>query len=401
MYAVIFFSMFLALFWLFALYLSEPLLHSIVKKKFLPSVSIIIPAYNEEKYIGATLKSILALDYPKGKLEIIVVANACTDKTVEIVRKFKQVRLIETPLPGKARAQNLGLKYAKNEFVAVVDADMHTKPDALLRLMPHMEDKNVAQVIPAVKAAKPENLWQKLQYYEYVGAALYKQLCSGMSLLFVVPGAFDVYRKSIIQKLGGFDEHTLTEDIEIATRLQKYGYTVKSDLDVEVFVPVPDNLIKFHKQRLRWSRGLLEVIAKHKDMLFNSKYGLLGEFMLPVTIILPFLILPVYAIFFTIIAGKIQTLFLLLSNIGLPTISRNLASLKTYLLSLDALIWFSTVFFIMCGLYILSKANTHLKTSFKYPGSLVVFFMVYPIILSIYWILSIAAHFTKVKRIWR
>jgi cellulose synthase/poly-beta-1,6-N-acetylglucosamine synthase-like glycosyltransferase len=397
---VIFVGMLLTFFWLFALYLGEPLIKTRKNIKDSPAVSIIIPAYNEEETIEATLRQILALDYPRKKLEIIVVANACKDKTAQIVKKFNSVRLIETPIPGKAKAQNLGMRHAKNEIIVIADADITVAPDTLLKLVQNLENPDTALVIPAVKVNKPKNWLQKMQYYEYIGSCLLKQICSGMSVLFVVPGAFNVYRKSIIEKVGGFDENCLTEDIEIATRLKKFGYRVVSDVNAEIHVPTPFTIKGFHRQRMRWQRGLLEVLAKHFDMILNKKYGMLGRFLMPMTLITPILAMLGYSVGINFLFHRLKNTVYFFSQ-GLNFVTESMRPAGEYLLSIDPTITVPAAFFIASSIFILHKAKSHVRSPPWYPIGLIGFIFVYPIVLWFHWLAAVFAHFSKARKVWR
>ncbi|MCX6775052.1 MAG: glycosyltransferase [DPANN group archaeon] len=394
-----FISLFFSFFWLSTLYFEEPFMHKGNKKlKRFPMVSIIVPAYNEEDSIADTLKSLFTLDYPKDKLEIIVVANNCKDRTVEIVRQFKQVRLIETPTPGKAKAQNLGIKHAKGEIVVVADADLIVTKDSLLRLLPYFEDSQIAEVVPAVKVYKPQNFLQNVQRYEYITSAFIKQLLAGWGAMFLAPGAFNAYRKSIIQKVGGFDEHTLTEDLEMATRLLRIGYKVTSNIDAHVSVRAPMTLAAFHTQRLRWNRGFIEVVSKHREVLFNLKFGLFG-ILLPLSIMVPVLLTTVMAVGIAQLASFLYDFAFLLSFSDLKLMLANL--LPKGILYTNTLLLIPAVAVLITGIYIYTKANKHLKERWTNPLAAFTFIVLYPMWLTFYWLLAFVLHITKAKKTWR
>jgi len=394
-----FISLFFSFFWLSTLYFEEPFMHKGNKKlKRFPMVSIIVPAYNEEDSIADTLKSLFTLDYPKDKLEIIVVANNCKDKTAEIVRQFKQVRLIETSIPGKARAQNLGIKHAKGEIVVVADADLVVREDSLLRLLPYFEDPQIAEVVPAVKVYKPQNLLQNVQRYEYIVSAFIKQLLAGWGAMFLAPGAFNAYRKSIIQEIGGFDEHTLTEDLEMATRLLRQGYKVTSNIDAHVSVRAPMTLAAFHTQRIRWNRGFIEVVSKHREVLFNLKFGLFG-ILLPLSIMIPVLLTTVMAVGLVQLASYLYSFAFLLSFADLQLMLATL--LPKGLLYINTILVVPTIVVLVAGVYIYTKANKHLKERWTNPLAAFTFIVLYPMWLTFYWLLAFILHLTKAKKIWR
>jgi len=398
-YAVSFISLFFAFFWILTLLFEEPHLHTRQKKlKRFPKVSIIVPAYNEEDSIASTLQSLLKLDYPKYKLEIIVVANACKDKTAEIVRGFKSVRLIETPIPGKAKAQNLGLKHAKGEIVVIGDADMLVPSDALRKILPYFEDPSVGEVIPAVKVHKPGTLLEKVQRYEYILSSLIRQLMSGIGALFSVPGAFVSFRKATIQKLGGYDERTITEDLEIGTRLLRHNYKVISNFDVHIYVRVPWTLKAFHKQRIRWNRGFFEVFSKHRDIVFNPKYGIFA-FLFPLFIAIPIMLTVTFSTAVFEIASAVFTYAPVVSLDDVRLILE--AIIPKGPLYINTLVTVPTVIILLTGLYIYNKATKHLKERWTNPSSIFTFIFIYPMLLTLYWVMSFGAHIAKVKREWR
>ena len=397
-YVISFISLFFSFFWISMLYFEEPGMHKRPKLKRFPKVSIIVPAYNEEDSIADTLRSLLELDYPRNKLEIIVVANACKDKTAEIVRSFKRVKLIETPLPGKAKAQNLGMKHAKGEIIVIGDADMLVSPDALRKVLPYFEDPLVGEVISAVKVHKPKTLLEKVQRYEYIISSLIRQLMSGIGALFMVPGAFVAFRKSIVEKLGGFDERTLTEDLEMGTRLLRHNYKIISNLDVHIQVRAPRTLAAFHNQRMRWNRGFLEVFAKHRDVVFNPKYGFFG-FLFPFFIAVPVLLTATFSIAAATTASFFATYSPIISLTDARLFIENI--LPNGPLDINVLIAVPAIAILVAGIYMYNKANKHLKEKWTSPSSIFTFIFLYPMWLTFYWLLAFGAHIAKVKREWR
>jgi len=158
---LLFFSTYYIIFHIFYWFVGKKLVNrEKVKKRNLPSVSIIIPAYNEEKIIGKTIRKLKKINYPKDKMEIIVVDDGSTDKTYEIAKKFesKQVRVLRKSKGGKASALNFGIKKAKNNFIVVMDADSYLEKDALINCMSYFE-KNVAAVTSTVVVARKKNIF--------------------------------------------------------------------------------------------------------------------------------------------------------------------------------------------------------------------------------------------------
>ncbi len=263
------------------------------KPKGTPTVSVIIPAYNEEKSIGKTIESILALDYPKKKLEVIVVNDGSKDRTSEIAKRYP-VKLIEKKNSGKANSINVALGQARGELVAIMDADSYVSKGALLKMVGYFEDPEVAAVTAAMKVWEPKTLVQKMQKGEYLINAFFKKLQSFIDGISVTPGPFSIYKRAVLLELGGFDEHTITEDQEIALRIQSRNLRIENSINAEVFTDVPSNLRSLFKQRRRWYLGYLQNIWKHKS-LFSPKYGDFGMFVMPLAAVL--LILSVLSLF--------------------------------------------------------------------------------------------------------
>jgi cellulose synthase/poly-beta-1,6-N-acetylglucosamine synthase-like glycosyltransferase len=248
-----------------------------------PLVSVLIPAYNEEKTIIKTLKSVYNLDYPREKLEVIVIDDGSKDNTNEIVKKYiknkPNFKLISHKNKGKAASMNKAIKFAKGEFFACLDADSFVDPHTLKKMLTlyyKENDENIAIITPAMKVYKPKNILQKIQWLEYIIIILIARITSHLDSLYVAPGPFSVYRTKIIRKLGGFDEKSITEDQEIAYRVQKENYRIKHCFDGYVYTVAPKKIKPFYRQRRRWYLGSLLCVHKYKEMIANRKYGDFG-----------------------------------------------------------------------------------------------------------------------------
>lgn len=250
-----------------------------------PFVSILIPAYNEEKHITSTVNSVLELNYPKDRYEIIVINDGSIDSTKakvkEIISKNKKRNLIfiDQKNQGKAESLNNALKKARGEFFACLDADSDVDKDTLVKMVAVYEKENdadLAIVTPAMKVKKPKTLLQKFQRIEYMTTMFMARLMSHLNCIYVAPGPFSVYRTSIIKNLGGFDKKSLTEDQEIAYRCQKHHYKLKHCYDAYVYTASPPNFRGLFKQRNRWYKGGIFNLIKYKSLIWNKKYGDFG-----------------------------------------------------------------------------------------------------------------------------
>lgn len=283
-------SLYFAVFWFLVLMDGEQKPRAKKLRRF-PKVSIVIPAYNEEKNISTTLSSLIMLAYPANKLEIIVVNDGSTDNTKNAVGRFIAenraygIRLLNKRNEGKGAALNDGLRVAKGQFFVCLDADSIVTRDALLKILPHFTNKNIAVVLPLLKVEKPKNLWQKMQWLEYIVNMFYKKLMSKLNCVHVSPGPFSVYRTGILKKVHGFDEDNLTEDLEITLRLQSKNYRIVQLLDAEVFTLAPKTFRELYRQRNRWYKGSVINAFKYRHMMFNKKYGDFGMIQMPTIIV--------------------------------------------------------------------------------------------------------------------
>ncbi len=276
------------IFWLITLLNTDITKEPKLKKiKNWPSVSVLIPAYNEEKTIEACALSALSLDYPKDKLSVIIINDGSKDKTKQIAerlaKKYDNLRVINLENGGKARAINKALKTVDSEYFACLDADSFVDRETLKKMISIFKrsSSKVAAVVPAMKVYNPKTALQKIQDIEYNTAILLNRLLSELDSAYVTPGPFSVYKTKVVKKIGGFDEQSLTEDQEIAYRLQKNFYTIKQCPDAWVFTSTPSSGRAFFKQRRRWNRGGIETWLKYRRLLLNPKYGNFGIMQMP------------------------------------------------------------------------------------------------------------------------
>jgi len=286
-FGVYFFSIYCAVYFFYT-YLKKS--RDAVPTLFHPGVTIIIPAYNEEKNIRMAVDSCLNQDY-NGSIEVIVVDDGSTDKTRQICSEYVKKGLIKLILKnkpgsptGKISSVNLGIKKAVNALVGILDADSYLEPNVFKELIGHFENPKVGAVVPLQKVHKPKSLLERIQSVEYVISFCIRRLMAYSDSLFITHGVGCIFRKSALREVGYFEEKTLTEDLNIALKLIKAGYLIRSSFKAIGYTKVPDNLKSLRKQRLRWNGGLCENIYWFKEMLINKRYGNLGLFMLPINL---------------------------------------------------------------------------------------------------------------------
>lgn len=248
----------------------------------MPSVSIIVPARNEARCIAATVRNLLALSYPRQLLEVIVVDDGSSDKTAAIARAAgaKVIRKAHRPADHKAAAVNVGLRAAKGQIVAIVDADSYPEQAALLKTVPLFADPAVAAVTTRILVRKPSSLLGRIQEIEYALIAWSRKLTEYIGAIWATPGPLSLYRTRILRRLGGFDEKNMTEDIEIAWRLLSRGYKILMS-SARTWTAVPGSWRAWWRQRLRWNIGGMQTTAKYLSMAFKPGSGSFGFFVVP------------------------------------------------------------------------------------------------------------------------
>ena len=293
-------------------------------------ISIIAPAYNEEKTIVESVRALLSLEYPV--FEVIVVNDGSTDRTLDMLiktfqleksrRVFRKV-VDHRPVKGiytspsypklvavdkvngkKADAMNAGLNISRYPLFCAVDGDSLLEKDALLKMVrPFLEnpEKTVAAggIIRLINGCKvrsgqvrevhlPRNTLARFQVIEYFRAFLGGRI--GMSMLksmLIVSGAFGLFRKDVALQCGGYRTGTIGEDMDLIVRMRRHLHDMKRPYEIR-FIPdpicwteAPETLKSLSMQRNRWHRGLLDTLLYNKVMLFNPRYGITGLFAMP------------------------------------------------------------------------------------------------------------------------
>lgn len=245
------------------------------------SISVLIPAYNEEESIANTIISVLASTYPIE--EVIVLNDGSKDRTraivEELMKKYPKLRILNKPNSGKADSLNKGFRMAKSELVVVLDADGQPEPAALANMVGFFNDEKMAAVTGLIVPKNRTKFIEKLQCYEYPVIAWTRKLLSYVDGIYVNPGALSMYRREIILKVGGFDIKNMTEDIEMTWKLAYHGYKREESLASKDYTVVPNTWGKWWKQRTRWNLGGLQTIVKYKSYAF--KKDMLGLFIIP------------------------------------------------------------------------------------------------------------------------
>ncbi len=251
-------------------------------KKY-PSISFLVPAYNEENTLKDTVNSLLKTKYLKEKKEIIIINDGSEDKTLkianELAKKNKEIKVLNKSNSGKANSLNEAIKIANGELIAVTDADSYPTPDSLIKMVGHFDDKNVAAVTSRVLVKNKDNLLGRFQVLDYSIIAWTRKLLDFVDSVYVTNGPLSIYRKSVVKKIGGFDPKNLTEDIEITWHILSEGYQTRMSYDAIVYTTVPEDLKTWTKQRVRWNLGGIQTVKKYWKSMF--KKGAFGYFVIP------------------------------------------------------------------------------------------------------------------------
>jgi cellulose synthase/poly-beta-1,6-N-acetylglucosamine synthase-like glycosyltransferase len=241
-------------------------------QNILPLVSVIVPAYNEEKVIGACLDSLVALDYPRERLEIIVVDDGSTDRTAEIISKYRSVNAIKGAHQGPSAARNLALRQAKGEYVAFTDADCVVRPDWLRQLLRGFMAERVAGVGGIQAAAKDESAFG-LAVGRVLGAfgfiAAYSRVLKAPADVDHNASCNVLYKKSALDQVGGFDEALWPgEDVDLDHKLSKAGFRLRQDPAVAVEHYRPSTLPQYRNMMYRY--GLVQAYLVKKYGIFRA-----------------------------------------------------------------------------------------------------------------------------------
>lgn len=244
-----------------------------------PWVSVIVPAYNEERVIVPTIRSLLQSDYRN--LEIIVVDDGSTDGTCEIVRKHwgddARVLLLSKENAGKAEALNYGIRHARGEIIVGLDADTIFERTTISALARRFHDERLGALAGNAKVGNRINLVTRWQALEYITSQnLDRRAFASLNCITVVPGAVGAWRRGLIERAGGFTADTLAEDQDLTLRIRRLGYNIGYEERAVAWTEAPDTLRGLDKQRFRWSFGTLQCMWKHRDALFRRRYGMLG-----------------------------------------------------------------------------------------------------------------------------
>lgn len=248
------------------------------------SLSMVIPCYNEGKTIEETIKSVLNSGY-KNLKKVIVVDDCSKDGSFEIIKKlaekYPKVLAVQTPknTGNAAGSKNYGAKFVDTELIGFSDGDSFIEVGSIDKMVGFFNDEKVGSVTSSVLVSNRVNFITNLQAIEYKVIKFSRKLLEFIDSIYVTPGPLGIFRKSAFDKIHGFDQNNMTEDIEITWHLQAEGYKIKMGVPARSYTVAPTTIGVWIKQRNRWNIGGLQTIGKYKKTWFRK--GMLGNFILP------------------------------------------------------------------------------------------------------------------------
>lgn len=237
---------------------------------FQPSVTVLIPAYDEEETIKDTILSVQSQSYQVD--EIIVVDDCSRDKT-GLISKSLGAKVVRIPKNSgtKSRAQNFGLKFVKTDLVVTIDADTILDQKAIELIIPAMSDRKVLSACGFVIPQVIKTFWERcrlIQYLYYI--SLNKNAQSHWQVPLVSSGCFSVFNTKMLKKMGGFPEGTIVEDMDLTWRAHLEKKKIKFIPDAVCYPKDPSNWQQYKAQVMRWNRGFLQCIKEYKASLIKN-----------------------------------------------------------------------------------------------------------------------------------
>ncbi|GAB4340135.1 MAG: glycosyltransferase family 2 protein [Candidatus Abyssubacteria bacterium] len=249
---------------------------------FTPPVTVVIPAYDEEQHLRRKLENVLALEYPRELMEIIVVDDGSTDRTSEVAREFedKGVKLIRSEeRRGKIFVQKMAFSEANTEIVCITDATVLTQADALRKLAAHMADPQVGAVSACIRVRNRD-----ANYLTRVAQFLFDIQNAqklGESMLDSAAGLFGQFSLVRREAVGDFSTDVIYEDREFGIALRKRGFRARLEPGAAAGYHAPETLADFSRQKQRNIGAMTQSLVRHRNLLFNPRYGWYGLLIFP------------------------------------------------------------------------------------------------------------------------
>lgn len=406
MLVMMYFMLYCSILWILVYIDNKKRIRTDPKPETLPFVSIVIPVYRNDtpEAIDKAIVSSLAQEYPNK--EIIIAWNGPEKKeNIAVCKEYEKkglIKYVSTPTRGKAAGINTALDIIKGEFFCCLDADSYFKTNALMQMVGYFNDPKISAVTSSMKVYNPKTWLQKVQWVEYIFAIYLRKMMSFLNCLYVVPGPGSMYRTEVVKKLGGFDEHNLTEDMEIAFRMQKAGYNIANSANAFVDTIAPASLGPLIKQRIRWYAGFYDNLKTYKSMVINPKYGSLGMFILPSSIAwLVIILFSLSEVIYNLIADisyPLRTLSLVGFdfNLFLQSLYRSFYIEPTYITYFAVIFTIMAVVVIYLGLQV-SQEKVALRKRYSHYA---LYLISYTFLIGLFWLLALSYIAVRGKNNW-
>lgn len=250
-----------------------------------PTVTAVIPAHNEEGYVGQSIDSVLENSYPEDRLNVVVVDDGSTDGTLAEARarESDRVQVIHRENEGKHAAMNHALDGIDSELIVSVDADSIVDSEAIRELVKTYKwhDEPCA-VAGNIKIMHRHSALERIQALEYIlSINMFRRALDHLGLVNVVPGCLGLFERTAVEEIGGFSGDTVTEDFDLTLGLLKQGKRTHYSAKAISRTEAPRSLRGLYRQRLRWYRGTIQTLRKHRDIVTNTDYGPLHIILTP------------------------------------------------------------------------------------------------------------------------
>lgn len=368
----------------------------------LPGVSIMVPCWNEASTVQGTVDSLLASQYPKDRLQIVVIDDGSTDNSWEILQQFRdhpQIMLLQKENGGKFTALNYALEHITNPIVGCLDADSAVHPDAIKYSANWFSRDDVYGVVPSMVVQNPQTIMQHMQKVEYEVATYLKNVLHQLEALYVAPGPLTLFRKEVFDKLGPYVEAHHTEDLEIALRMQVGDMRLAYSEDSMVYTKGPRTWRALLKQRIRWTYGFIKNVQDYRRYLFTKEFGDLSFFILPLSMFSLFLAVFIFGVMVTSIITRwfnfIQGLLVTGINPHLPSFSVDIFDVPS-----TAISWFSFSGLVLLAIALIIGRRLILKQKNLLTWDLLTV-IIYPFFSSWWTIRSLWNAFLSKKGTWR
>lgn len=353
-------------------------------------VTIIVPCYNEANTIKGTIDSLLDLDYPKDKLQLIIVDDGSKDNTWEIIKQFENkpnIKVFHKKNGGKYTALNLGLEKVQTPFVGCLDADSFVDSQALKRIMTYFNDLDTMAVAPSVVVYSPKNILQGAQKAEYDMAIYTKKMLAFLGGIHVTPGPFSIFRKKVFDDLGPYRHAHNTEDQEIALRMQENHYKIEHCPDAYVYTVAPSSVIKLYRQRSRWIYGFIRNVLDYRRLLFKKEFGTIAFFTLPSGMISVLSVIFLFGMVLYNIFNFISKKIIQINTIGIEhTVYSQSFNFDFFFFDTKAIFFVSIILYISVIVALLLGRNM-LEGRFRFSFDILYFVIIYSVIAP-FWLLK-------------